>query len=113
MSLYRWFAPTKQTAKLYLPDPSKEGSQKDASEVEAANQCVEKEMEKMGRKRRGTYNYYDPELCAKIGKYAATLGNVAAVSSASSWRNQSAKTPSVASSSMFLSQLAALENYSH
>ena len=28
---------------------------------------------------RGTYNYYDPELRAKIGKYAATFGNKAAV----------------------------------
>ena len=76
MSLYRWFAPDKQPTKPYLPDPSKQESEKDAMEVEAANQCVEKEF---GRKRCGKYNYYDPELRAKIGKYAATSGNKAAV----------------------------------
>ena len=78
MSPYRWFIPQKPptTRKPYLPDSSKEASQKDALEVEAANQCVEEEL---GRKRRGTYNYYDPELRAKIGKYAATSGNKAAV----------------------------------
>ena len=76
MSLYRWFAPSKQAPKPYLPDPSKEGTEKDALEVEAANQRVEGEL---GRKRRGKYNHYDPVLRAKIGKYAATSGNVAAV----------------------------------
>ncbi len=44
--------------------------------MEAANQCVEREL---GRKRRGVYNHYDPELRAKIGKHAATFGNIAAV----------------------------------
>ena len=76
MSLYRWFAPSKQAPKPYLPDPSKEGTEKDVLEVEAANQRVEGEL---GRKRRGKYNHYDPVLRAKIGKYAATSGNVAAV----------------------------------
>ena len=76
MSLYRWLVRTKSPTKPYLPDPSKEESDKDALEVEAANQCVEKEL---GRKRRGTYSYYDPELRAKTGKYAATSGNAAAV----------------------------------
>lgn len=76
MSLYHWFAPDKQPTKPYLPDSTKQKSEKDAKEVEAANQCVEKEL---GRKRRGKYNYYDPELRAKIGKYAATSGNKAAV----------------------------------
>ena len=33
MSLYRWFAPSKQAPKPYLPDPSKEGTEKDALEV--------------------------------------------------------------------------------
>ena len=70
--LYRWFTPSKRLTKPYVPDSSKEKLQKDALEVEAANQCVEKEL---GR----TYNYYDPELRAKIGKYAATSGNKAAV----------------------------------
>ena len=40
MSLYCWFAPTKQATKPYLPDPNKEESEKDALEVEATNQCV-------------------------------------------------------------------------
>ena len=82
MSLYRWFIPQRPptTRKPYLPDSSKDASQKDALEVEAANQCVEEEL---GRKRRGTYNYYDPELRAKIGKYAATSGNKAAVNNVS------------------------------
>ena len=75
MSLYRWFAHSKQAPKPYLPDPSKVGTEKDGLEVEAANQRVEGEL---GRKRRGKYNY-DPVLRAKIGKYAATSGNVAAV----------------------------------
>ena len=61
MSLYGWFAPSKQAAKPYLPDPSKEGSEKEALKVEAADQCVEREL---GRKRRGVYNHYDPELRA-------------------------------------------------
>ena len=30
MSLYRWFAPDKQPTKPYLPDPSKQESEKDA-----------------------------------------------------------------------------------
>ena len=32
------------------------------------------------RKRRGVYNYYEPDLRAKIGRYAAENGNKAAVS---------------------------------
>ena len=49
MSLYHWFIPQipPTTSKRYLPDSSKEASQKDALEVEAANQHVEKEL---GRK---------------------------------------------------------------
>lgn len=45
--------------------------------MEAAHQCVEKEL---GRKRRGKYNHvYNPVVHTKIGKYTATSGNVAAV----------------------------------
>ena len=65
MSLYRWFAIAPKATELYLPD---EESEKDTLEVEAANDCLEKEL---GRKRRGPYNNYDPEFRAKIGKYAA------------------------------------------
>ena len=46
MSLYGWFAPSKQAAKPYLPDPSKEGSEKEALKVEAADQCVERTEKK-------------------------------------------------------------------
>ncbi len=50
--------------------------EQDALEVEAANESVERELQ---RKRRGAYNYYHPELRAKVGKYAAISGNKSAV----------------------------------
>ena len=41
---------------------------------------MEKELVQVGRKRQHrSYNNYDPELRAKIGKYAATSGNAAAL----------------------------------
>jgi hypothetical protein len=55
--------------------PARRDQRKKVLEVEAANQCVEREL---GRKRRGVYNHYDPELRTKIGKHAATFGNIAA-----------------------------------
>ena len=73
-SLYRWFSVQKPA---YLPDPDAERTEDKAAEVREANKAVLVQLRK--KKRPSSYNYYDPELRAKIGKFAATSGNKAAV----------------------------------
>ena len=74
-SLYRWFSVEKPA---YLPDPDAERTEDKASEVREANKAVFVQLIK-NRKRPCSHHYYDPELRAKIGKFAATSGNKAAV----------------------------------
>ena len=73
-SLFRWFSVEKPT---YLPDPDAERTEDKAAKVREANKAVLVQLRK--KKRPSSYNYYDPELRAKIGKFAATSGNKAAV----------------------------------
>ena len=72
-SLYRWFSVEKPA---YLPDPDAEKTEDKAAEVREVNKAVLVELGKK-RNRPSSYNYYDPELRAKIGKFAATSGNKA------------------------------------
>ena len=74
-SLYRWFSVEKPG---YLPDPDAEKTEDKAAEVREVNKAVLVELGKK-RNRPSSYNYYDPELRAKIGKFAATSGNKAAM----------------------------------
>ena len=74
-SLYRWFSVEKPA---YLPDPDVERTEDKASKVREANKAVFVQLIK-NRKRPCSHHYYDPELRAKIGKFAATSGNKAAV----------------------------------
>ena len=76
-SLCRWFSKSGSSNKPYLPDPSKEESVKKQEEVSKANERVVAAMEPTDKKRR--YNFYSPELRAKIGKCAAESENQAAV----------------------------------
>ena len=74
-SLYRWFSVEKLA---YLPDPDAEKMEDKAAEVREVNKAVLGQLSK-NRKRPSSHNYYDPELRAKIGKFAAESGNKAAV----------------------------------
>ena len=51
MLLYHWFAKKEAPKPYSLPDPNKELSDRPALEVEAVNQCVEKELIQVGRKK--------------------------------------------------------------
>ena len=64
-----------------LPDPGAETSEAGRRQVEVTNARVaEALVKKPGRKRSSTtYHRYEPEIKAKIGRYAAENGNVAAV----------------------------------
>ena len=70
---YRWFSVEKPP---YLPDPDEEKSENKAAEAREANKKV---LIQLGKKRPSSHHHYDPELRAKIGKFAATSGNKAAV----------------------------------
>ena len=73
MSILRYFKRDTPSHPL-LPKPR-------SSAEESANAAVLATMEgALQRKRRGVYNYYEPDLRAKIGRYAAENGNKAAVS---------------------------------
>ena len=73
-SLYRWFSVEKPA---YLPDPDAERTEDKVSEVREANKAVFVQLIK-NKKRPCSHHHYDPELRAKIGKFAATSGNKAA-----------------------------------
>ena len=64
-----------------LPDPGAETSEAGRRQVEVTNARVaETLVKKPGRKCSSTtYHSYEPEIKAKIGRYAAENGNVAAV----------------------------------
>ena len=74
-SLYCFFKPT---SKPFLPDPELETVPEKADEVRHVNRSVERALDSVSRKR-GSYQRYDPETRAKIGRYAAENGNKAAV----------------------------------
>ena len=74
MSILHYFKKTDEPSHPLLPKPRSRAE-------ESANIAVVASMEAaLQRKRRGSYNYYDPDLRAKIGRYAAENGNKAAVS---------------------------------
>ena len=60
----------------YLPDPDREESQNKAAKVQEANKKV---LVELGKKRPSSHHCYDPELCTKIGRFATSSGNKAAV----------------------------------
>ena len=70
----RWFSVEKPA---YLPDPDAKRTEDKAAEVREANKAVLVQLRK--KKRPSSYNYYDSQLQAKIGKFAAISGNKAAV----------------------------------
>ena len=79
VSLYCWFSNT--TNKPYLLDPTHEQTKKKELEIANTNKRVTEAMETQPcrKKRSGNYAYYPPELCRKIGKFAAESRNKAAV----------------------------------
>ena len=74
MSILRYFKKTDEPSHPLLPKLQSRAE-------ESANIAVVTSMEAtLQRKGRGSYKYYDPDLRAKIGRYAVENGNKAAVS---------------------------------
>ena len=88
MSLFRYFKPVvSEVSKQCLPQPNKDLASKgiDAAMVRAANEEILKTSsicggpstssgDVGGKRKRGNYTFYTPEMRAKIGKYAAEFG---------------------------------------
>ena len=71
-SLYGWLRSGREKSlSTILPAPTD-------SSTSAANEGVEEVLKKK-RRKRGKYNYYEPELRAKIAKHACQHGNKSAV----------------------------------
>ena len=80
MSLLRWLSSSRLPAPPCLPNPEEEGTKASSSETRAVNAVVEAVYDSAtNRKRkRGSYNYYEAPLRAKIAKHACMHGNKAA-----------------------------------
>ena len=74
MSILRYFEKTDEPSHALLPKPRSRAEESPNIVVVASTEVA------LQRKRRGSYNYYDPDLRAKIGRYSAESGNEAAVS---------------------------------
>ena len=88
MSLFWYFKPiVSKVSKQCLPQPNKDLASKgiDAAMVRAANEEILKTSsicggpstssgDVGGKRKRGNYTYYTPEMRAKIGKFAAEFG---------------------------------------
>jgi hypothetical protein len=71
--MYGWFAPSKQATKPYLPDPSKEGSEKEALKVPIS--ALKENWEGSDVACTTTMIL---SFAHNIGKHATTFDNIAA-----------------------------------